>query len=114
MGVRLIIYQFEGAEKDFVFYEKMLHQELAYLRVTVPDVPVIIVGATNDVIRKIQQKVALENGYVFWFTDKKNAEYVGKMLFKAFIDDYRKYIIKEKQRKIKLIYASGQTTKIKE
>ncbi|MDR1973740.1 MAG: GDSL-type esterase/lipase family protein [Bacteroidales bacterium] len=151
MNVRLVVYEFginalpqdgrPATEKDFEFYEKMLQQELGYLRITAPDVPVIVIGISDRsyknglswrtnpsvyYVREIQRKVALENGCVFWdlfnamggensmqewasvklggkdfvhFTDK-GAELVGKMLYKALIDDYRKFVIKQKQKEI--------------
>jgi hypothetical protein len=94
MNVRLVIYQFKPTSSDF--YQTMLRQELGYLRITMPDVPVIVIGDSE-----IQRKIAVENGCVYWKLQKDaDAELTGKMLYKAFINDYRNFVTKEKEREI--------------
>jgi hypothetical protein len=93
MNVRLIVYQFKPASD---FYETMLQQELGYLRITVPDVPVIVVGNSE-----IQREIAVKNNCVYWNLHENTAsELAGKMLYKAFITDYKNFVIKERERKI--------------
>jgi hypothetical protein len=95
MNVRLVIYQFTS-QKSQDFYKTMLQQELGYLRITVPDVPIIVIGNSGTL-----RKVALENGCVFWnLQESNNAEFAGKMLYKAFVSDYKNFVTKERERKI--------------
>ncbi|MDR0763101.1 MAG: hypothetical protein LBF01_01210, partial [Bacteroidales bacterium] len=94
MNVRLVIYQFKPTSD---FHQTMLQQELGYLRITVPDVPIIVIGNSE-----IQRDIAVKNGCVYWnLQDSVDGELAGKMLYKAFINDYKNYVIKEKEKKLK-------------
>jgi hypothetical protein len=92
MNVRLIIYQFEPTSD---FYKTMLMQELGYLRITAPDIPVIVIGNSE-----ITREIVIENGYIYWNLQKGiSDELTGKMLYKAFITDYKNFVIQERERK---------------
>jgi hypothetical protein len=93
MNVRLVIYQFKHTPD---FHQTILQQELGYLRITVPDVPIIVIGNSE-----IQRNIALENGCVYWDLQTQNDhELAGKMLYKAFVNDYKNFVIKEKGKQI--------------
>lgn len=88
LNTRLILYQFgsdaiQKQEKDDNCYERYrlrMLQELSYLRIQMPQVPVIVIGISDqaalpgsnvhnpdmDTIRKIQKEVAFQCGCVFW------------------------------------------------
>lgn len=88
LNTRLILYQFgsdaiQKQEKDDNFHERYrlrMLQELSYLRIQMPQVPVIVIGISDqaalpgsnvhnpdmDTIRKIQKEVAFQCGCAFW------------------------------------------------
>ncbi|MEG1498810.1 MAG: hypothetical protein RRX93_05630 [Bacteroidales bacterium] len=152
MNVGLVIYQFgvnaipQDPSKimpNYDYYERLLYQELIYLRILMPNTPIIVVGISDRSrkkglsfetnpnvleVRKAQKQAALKAGCVYWdlfstmggnnsmqkwvdrtpslamkdyihFNDK-GSELVGKMFYKSLINDYRKFLITEKKKKL--------------
>lgn len=78
LNTGLVLYQFDGSplvkNKDYGNYRILLMKELAYLRILMPQTPVIVIGTASsgnvNLILDIQRECALANGCVFWNLDQ--------------------------------------------
>lgn len=78
LNTGLILYQFDGStlvrNKDYGNYRMLLMKELAYLRMLMPQTPVIVIGTASsgdiDLILNIQRESAFACGCVFWNLDQ--------------------------------------------
>lgn len=130
LGTRLIIYQ-SGTDvlkalqtgnpksthphPDHLYEELrlLMFQELSYIRMQIPGIPVIVVGPLlsnpeTEILGNIQREVAFQTGCVYWditsdpahFTPQgtqQGAQMVGKMLYKAILDAYRSFLLQERK-----------------
>lgn len=78
LNTGLVLYQFDGSplvkNKDYGNYRLLLMKELTYLRMLMPQTPVIVIGtaSSGDVnqILDIQRECAFASGCVFWNLDQ--------------------------------------------
>lgn len=78
LNTGLILYQFDGSplikNKDYNSYRLLLMKELAYLRMLMPQTPLIVIGTASsgnvEQILDIQRECAFACGCVFWNLDQ--------------------------------------------
>lgn len=129
LGTRLIIYRFgtdalkalqthpksKQHHPDSLYKEfrMLMFQELSYLRMQMPGIPVIVVGPLEskpetDILGTIQREVAFQTGCAYWDITSSNlahftpqgsqgTQMVGKMLYKAILDAYRSFLLQERK-----------------
>lgn len=151
LNVGLIIYQFganaisqtPGTGNDYNYFRMLMLQELSYLRIQMPYIPVIVIGIADtpdpfapdaenpdlNTIRSIQKEVAFRTGCIYWdlyqamggenamqrwaeaqpalaskdrihFT-ARGADMVGRLFYKAMLDAYRSFLLKERKSLMK-------------
>lgn len=75
LNTGLIIYQFDGSaalgkNKDYDYYRMSLMKELSYIRMLMPQTPVVVVGTASfgniELLLDIQRSCALACGCAFW------------------------------------------------
>lgn len=134
LNTELIIYQFDGSaalgkNKDYDYYRMSLMKELSYIRMLMPQTPVIVVGTASfgniELLLDIQRSCALACGCAFWNLEEalggdhamarlaeaqpalvsrnlshftsRGADWVAKLFYKAFLYDYRRFLVQEKK-----------------
>lgn len=134
LGTELILYQFDGSaalgkNKDYDYYRVLLLKELSYIRMLMPQIPVIVIGTASsgnvELILEIQRECAFACACVFWNLEEalggenamlrlsedqpalvsrnlshftpKGADQVGKLFYRAFLYDYRRFLVQERK-----------------
>lgn len=134
LGTELILYQFDGSaalgkNKDYDYYKGLLLKELSYIRMLMPQTPVIVIGTASsgnvERLLDIQRECAFACACVFWNLEEalggenamqrlseaqpalvsrnlshftpKGADQVGKLFYRAFLYDYRRFLVQERK-----------------